>query len=86
MQLPILSILVFFPLMGIVLLCFLDRKNHKVLKGVTFGLSLLEFLFSLPLWFRFDSHTPAMQFVSATPGFPPTASATTWGWTVSPCS
>ena len=70
MQLPILSILVFFPLMGIVLLCFLDRKNHKVLKGVTFGLSLLEFLFSLPLWFRFDSHTQAMQFVERYPWFP----------------
>ena len=33
MQLPILSILIFFPLLGIGLLLFLDRKNYKVLKG-----------------------------------------------------
>src|SRR5574340_439140 len=63
MQLPILSILVFFPVLGAVLLAFLDRKNHKLLKLVTLGLSLAEFLFSLPLWFRFDSQTAAMQFV-----------------------
>jgi NADH-quinone oxidoreductase subunit M len=63
MQLPILSILVFFPVLGAVLLAFLDRKNHKLLKLVTLGLSLAEFLISLPLWFRFDSQTAAMQFV-----------------------
>ncbi len=63
MQLPILSILIFFPLLGIGLLLFLDRKNYKVLKGVTFGVSVLEFIISLPLWFNFDSTTAAMQFV-----------------------
>ncbi|MDD5643679.1 MAG: NADH-quinone oxidoreductase subunit M [Syntrophales bacterium] len=63
MQLPILSILVFFPMLGAVLLAFLDRKNHKLLKQVTLGLSLAEFVFSLPLWFRFNSETAAMQFV-----------------------
>ncbi|MEW6659053.1 MAG: NADH-quinone oxidoreductase subunit M [Thermodesulfobacteriota bacterium] len=63
MQLPILSILVFFPVLGAVLLALLDRKNHKLLKQVTLGLSLAEFLFSLPLWFRFNSQTAAMQFV-----------------------
>ncbi len=42
---------------------FLDRKNHKVLKGATFAVCILEFFFSLPLWFSFDSGTAAMQFV-----------------------
>jgi NADH-quinone oxidoreductase subunit M len=63
MQLPILSILVFFPVLGAVLLGVLDRKNHLLLKQVTLGISLAEFVFSLPLWFRFDSQTAAMQFV-----------------------
>ena len=63
MQLPILSILIFFPLLGIGLLLFLDRKNHKVLKGATLGVTLLEFVFSLPLWFGFNNTTAAMQFV-----------------------
>ncbi len=63
MPLPILSILIFFPLLGIGLLLFLDRKNHKVLKGAALGIALVEFIFSLPLWFNFDSGTAAMQFV-----------------------
>jgi len=63
MQLPILSILVFLPVFGIVVLFFLDRKNHKTLKGFTMAVMVLEFLFSLPLWFGFDSTTANMQFV-----------------------
>ncbi|HEY9074857.1 MAG TPA: Fe-S-binding domain-containing protein, partial [Desulfobaccales bacterium] len=63
MQLPILSILIFFPLLGIGLLLLLDRKNHKVLKGATLGLTLVEFVVSLPLWFGFNNTTAAMQFV-----------------------
>jgi NADH-quinone oxidoreductase subunit M len=63
MQLPILSILIFFPVLGIVLLVFLPRKNHRLLKLTTLGLSLVEFGLSLPLWFRFDSKTAAMQFM-----------------------
>ncbi|MGB8992990.1 MAG: Fe-S-binding domain-containing protein, partial [Desulfobaccales bacterium] len=63
MQLPILSILVFLPLLGIGVLVILNRKNHKVLKVATLVISLVEFLFSLPLWFHFNNQTAAMQFV-----------------------
>ncbi len=63
MHLPILSILIFLPLAGVGLLLLLDRKNHQVLKGAAFGISLLELAFSLPLWFRFNNGTAAMQFV-----------------------
>jgi NADH-quinone oxidoreductase subunit M len=63
MQLPILSILIFFPLVGIGILLILNRKNHKLLKVTALGISLVEFLFSLPLWFGFNSQTAAMQFV-----------------------
>ena len=63
MQLPILTLLIFFPLVGVIFLLFVDRKNHKVLKGVTLGVSLAEFIFSLPLWFRFDNATAGMRFV-----------------------
>jgi NADH-quinone oxidoreductase subunit M len=62
MQLPILSLLIFFPILGILLLIFLPRKNHQLLKLTTLGISLVEFGLSLPLWFRFDSTTAAMQF------------------------
>jgi NADH-quinone oxidoreductase subunit M len=63
MQLPILSILIFLPIVGIGILLILNRKHHKGLKYATLAISLAEFLFSLPLWFNFDSQTAAMQFV-----------------------
>lgn len=63
MQLPILSILIFLPLLGIGVLILMDRKNHKALKVATLLVSVAEFIFSLPLWFSFDGQTAAMQFV-----------------------
>ncbi len=63
MQLPILSILIFLPIVGIGILLILDRKRHKGLKIATLVISVAEFLVSLPLWFDFNSQTAAMQFV-----------------------
>jgi NADH-quinone oxidoreductase subunit M len=63
MQLPILSILIFLPIVGIGILLILDRKRHKSLKIATLIISVAEFLVSLPLWFDFNSQTAAMQFV-----------------------
>jgi NADH-quinone oxidoreductase subunit M len=63
MQLPILSILIFLPIVGIGILVILDRKRHMALKVATLAISVLEFLVSLPLWFNFNSQTAAMQFV-----------------------
>jgi NADH-quinone oxidoreductase subunit M len=63
MQLPILSILIFLPIVGIGILLILDRKRHKALKIATLIVSVVEFLVSLPLWFDFNSQTAAMQFV-----------------------
>ena len=63
MELPILSFLVFFPILGIAALLFINRKQHLLLKQATMGIALVEFIFSLKVWFGFDSATPAMQFV-----------------------
>jgi NADH-quinone oxidoreductase subunit M len=63
MQLPILSMLIFLPIVGIGILLILDRKRHKALKIATLAISVAEFLVSLPLWFDFNSQTAAMQFV-----------------------
>jgi NADH-quinone oxidoreductase subunit M len=63
MQLPILSILIFFPLAGIIFLLFLNKENKQGLKMATMIFSLAEFFISLPLWFSFNSQTAAMQFV-----------------------
>jgi NADH-quinone oxidoreductase subunit M len=60
---PILSLLIFFPLLGAVVLLFIKKENAGALRWVAFLFSLVEFLFSLPLFFAFDSRTAAMQFV-----------------------
>jgi NADH-quinone oxidoreductase subunit M len=63
MQLPIVSVLIFLPMLGIVPLLFLDQKNDKILKGYTLALSLVIFVLSLRLWFGFNDGYGGMQFV-----------------------
>jgi len=62
MDYPILSYLIFFPLVGVVLLLFLGREKEKLLKGITLGVTLGEFIFSLPLAFNFRAEMAGMQF------------------------
>jgi NADH-quinone oxidoreductase subunit M len=60
---PILSLLIFFPILGAVVLLFINKENGRAIRWVTLIFSLVEFIFSLPLFFVFDSKTGAMQFV-----------------------
>jgi len=60
---PILSLLIFFPILGAVVLLFINQENARAIRVVTLIFSLIEFLVSLPLFFAFDSTTAAMQFV-----------------------
>ena len=67
---PILSILIFFPLLGAVLLLFVDRKYSLFIKVFTLIFSLVEFAASIPLLFLFDDKAKAMQFVEKAAWFP----------------
>ena len=60
---PILSLLTFFPLVGAVVLLFINKERAETLRWVTLIVAFVEFIFSLPLFFVFDSTTAAMQFV-----------------------
>jgi NADH-quinone oxidoreductase subunit M len=60
---PILSLLIFFPLVGAILLVFIDKEKFETLRVVTLLISILEFLLSLPLFFTFNTTTAEMQFV-----------------------
>ena len=60
---PILSLLIFFPILGAVVLLFVNKESGRVLRWVTLIFSFIEFIFSLPLFFACDSKTGAMQFV-----------------------
>ncbi|MCK5237452.1 MAG: NADH-quinone oxidoreductase subunit M [Deltaproteobacteria bacterium] len=57
----ILSILIFLPLVGAVVLLFI--KNNTTVKWVTLGVMLLDFLLSIPLLLNFDKATHEFQFV-----------------------
>lgn len=69
-DLPILSTLIFFPLFGAVVLLFVNREKENAIKVIALIFSVVEFLFSLPLFFFFDQSKTGMQFVEKRTWFP----------------
>ncbi|MDP1989705.1 MAG: hypothetical protein Q8K00_01680, partial [Syntrophales bacterium] len=67
---PLLSILIFFPLAGALLLMLLPRRNALFIKVSVLIWTLLEFVLSLPLFFSFKEKTAAMQFVEQREWYP----------------
>jgi NADH-quinone oxidoreductase subunit M len=63
---PILSIITFLPLVG-VLAIMLTRGSDKTVasnaRWIALITTLVEFVLSLVIWFRFDGHSAAFQFV-----------------------
>src|SRR5579863_9342618 len=68
--LPLLSLTVFLPLVGVVLLFIVDRKATELSKWITFGTSFVTFLVSLALLWGFDSQAVGFQFVEKHPWIP----------------
>ena len=66
MNLPILSILIFLPLVGVFFLVFTRGDEHFIRKAsinVSLITSLLTLLISIFIWFNFDKTTAEFQFV-----------------------
>jgi len=59
---PILSIIIFFPLIGIVLIAFTERKDGYLQKWIAFWTTLINFGLSLILFFGFKN-SAEFQFV-----------------------
>lgn len=59
----ILTIVTFLPLVGIFLILPVSRTKPNLVRQITLGISILTFLFSLYLYFNFDSTTADFQFV-----------------------
>ena len=59
----LLSLVVFLPLAGAVLLLFVPKDNQNLVKIVALAAALAAFIFSLPLYFGFAVDNPDMQFV-----------------------
>jgi NADH-quinone oxidoreductase subunit M len=62
-----LSIITFLPVLGVIILFFVDKENHRLLKGITFITTIINFILSLPLYLNFNSNTAEMQFVERIP-------------------
>jgi NADH-quinone oxidoreductase subunit M len=59
---PLLSLIAFLPLVGCIILIFLDKNDHKKIMYTAFGVSLLTMLISFFLLPGFDSSHAGMQF------------------------
>lgn len=60
---PVLSSIIFFPIIGAILVFFTNRKNVYVIKLLALVVTIITFLFTLPLLFAFDKSNGKMQFV-----------------------
>ncbi len=56
---PILTSVIFFPLIGILLILLV--RNNEMVRSIALGASVVDFVLSLPLLFHFDSTTYRMQ-------------------------
>lgn len=59
----ILTIILFSPVVAAAIVLFLPEGQEKLIKWVSFVLSLVPFGFSLALWFMFDPNAAGFQFV-----------------------
>ena len=61
--LPVLSLLIWTPILGGLLVLYAGDKQKQVVKSFSLTISVLVFLLSTLLYVRFDTSTPLMQFV-----------------------
>ncbi len=64
MEIPkLLSLILWFPLLGILLIFFIPRERENAIKRVALLTALIDFVLSLVLLFNFDYGNPSFQFV-----------------------
>ncbi|MCD6150804.1 MAG: NADH-quinone oxidoreductase subunit M [Deltaproteobacteria bacterium] len=64
---PIISLVTFFPIFGVLILLMIDKESEDVLRGTAVAFTVIEFFISLPLIFYFNNVTHNMQFVELIP-------------------
>lgn len=62
-DLPLLSLLVWIPILGAIFVLGLGDRRPEAVKPAAAVVAGVTFLLSLPLWFGFDTSTHQMQFV-----------------------
>src|SRR5713101_3192022 len=62
-HLPILSIVLFTPLVGALILLFINKSQENLIRWIAVLFAGLGFVVSVPLWFWFDPQNPEFQLV-----------------------
>jgi NADH-quinone oxidoreductase subunit M len=62
-NMPMLTILIFLPILGAMIISAIPENKKHMIRLVAFGITVLNFIASLSLLYRFDAATPNMQFV-----------------------
>jgi len=62
MSYPLLSLILFTPLVGALVLLFVNKRNEHAIKVIANAFAVVGFLVSLPLWFAFDLQKTGYQF------------------------
>ena len=68
-QIPLLTAIVFLPLLGAVVLLFLPRDNKPLIRYTALAIALVEFLLSLQVFLGYDYSAGGFQFVEQTEWF-----------------
>ena len=63
MKFPILSFVTFFPLLGALILIFVNKEKKNSLRSIALSVALVNFVVSLALYFNFNGQTPDPQFI-----------------------
>jgi NADH-quinone oxidoreductase subunit M len=58
----LLSLILFLPSIAAIIIVFLPKGEDRLTRWFAFGASLLPFLLSLVVWFRFEAGQPGFQF------------------------
>jgi NADH-quinone oxidoreductase subunit M len=66
----ILSVILFTPLAGAILLLFVSKRSENTIKWIANLFALAGFLVSVPLWFWYNPQNPEYQFVERVPWIP----------------
>ena len=64
---PILSLITFLPLIGVLVILFIPREEARTIKNWAFAVAAVDFVISLTLYFYFQSDSAQMQFVEHVP-------------------
>jgi NADH-quinone oxidoreductase subunit M len=60
---PLLSLILFTPLVGAIVLLLMSRRNEQGIRWIANGFTAIGFLVSVPLWFQYNAQNPEYQFV-----------------------